>query len=175
MSSYLRQGAYTFLCVVNLLIIFQGIKVAPNWRHKPKKVSVLPSVEEVNSRHEQIDSNDSSNDYDYPDLSKMEFSISSPTYAMTQRPVGLVTPKVKHVPDEDKSDNLEDYTVDKLCATLYLCGLISMVDICKNEKVDGQLLCTLTDEDLIKPPFNLGNLQILKLRHIRMETQNNLK
>ncbi|KAL5016335.1 hypothetical protein ScPMuIL_005924 [Solemya velum] len=140
---------------------------------KGKHKKTLPNVVTVKGMPNPDNSAlPNTHDYDYPDFSTMEFSLPTSSGYSSQstpesRPIGLVKPKVQtSCMETPLSEKLEECTVQDLCSILETCGLGCIVNTCQKEKIDGKLICSLQDEVFAKPPFNLGNLQIVKLHHM---------
>ncbi|KAL5010039.1 hypothetical protein ScPMuIL_012344 [Solemya velum] len=60
----------------------------------------------------------------------------------------------------------EKYSVGQLCNVLQRCELLYLATVCTEEKIDGYLFSRLQNEDFCKPPFNLNNLEIRKIREM---------
>ncbi|KAK3611816.1 hypothetical protein CHS0354_040486 [Potamilus streckersoni] len=94
--------------------------------------------------------------YDYPDLSKMDLRSE-------KRPIAHVSPQTNTCPDLKRSDkNFRDLTVHEVGERLKLCGFEKLVDVCRNQNIDGKFLHGMEEKLLAKSPFCLTEFQIRK-------------
>ncbi|XP_069127068.1 uncharacterized protein [Argopecten irradians] len=84
------------------------------------------------------------------------------------KPVGTVRPNSKSIEDKpEKPKEFKAFTVVNLVECLHQCGLPDLAILCEKEKLDGDFLCSLSDNELTKEPFSLNPLHLKKLERIK--------
>ncbi|XP_061167669.1 uncharacterized protein LOC133176573 [Saccostrea echinata] len=92
--------------------------------------------------------------------------VSDPVISVPPRSMSLPTDSLNPSVEVGKK-SLENLGVEALCSLLREYKLDKLADVCKDEKVDGNFITCLTEDDLKDEPFSLGNFQIKKLNKLK--------
>ncbi|XP_046544787.1 uncharacterized protein LOC124254989 isoform X2 [Haliotis rubra] len=121
-------------------------------------------------------------DYDYiDDDTRREYikEIEKPNRAKEQtklkgvfsasaKPVQRVLPSARKdpAPDEEAKD-FKSLSISELECLLQTCGMQDLAKVCRQENLDGCLLCSFSDKLLKAKPFKLDNYRLQKLNSIK--------
>lgn len=86
---------------------------------------------------------------------------------ISKRSGSLPTDSLTVSEDSNHSSSIHHLGVEQLCALLKEYKLEKLAEVCVDEKLDGNFLACLNDDDLREEPFCLGNFQIKKLNKLK--------
>lgn len=86
---------------------------------------------------------------------------------ISKRSGSLPTDSLTVSAESDHSNSIHHLGVEQLCALLKEYKLDKLAEVCVDEKLDGNFLACLNDDDLKEEPFCLGNFQIKKLNKLK--------
>lgn len=86
---------------------------------------------------------------------------------ISKRSGSLPTDSLAVSADSDHSNSIHHLGVEQLCSLLKEYKLDKLAEVCVDEKLDGNFLACLNDDDLKEEPFCLGNFQIKKLNKLK--------
>ena len=170
------------------------LKRSPSSAGHKAQPTVLPSKQELQHCTDESDEDDQ-NDYDYPDISKMNIEPCTkpnikkhigelPRYSQNpvksrshldsaiegkafDKPVCKIVPSVRPADrNYDAHIPLSSMSVEQVYTCFVECGLPELATKCKNEKLDGKFISTYDDIEF-KKVFSLNDLHAKKFEGIK--------
>lgn len=127
-------------------------------------------------------SRDNDHDYIYPEAPKKSIKLNKKPpnpninrplpltphqVAQENIPIGKVLPHCSNSKQRTSQVQFTSLSVNELADIFEKCELRDLAELCRSEILDGAFFDGLSDEDLMKNPFNLSSINLIKYKRIK--------